>query len=324
MEWQTVKLKLKRLFHLRSFDLILRAREAIFSSLTDGIIVLDMQGRVIEMNPSAQVMMDQNLDEVLGKSIEQAFRQANLLEDWTASRGEYAEFVTGTGANQQTYKMHVQSLSDKENPTAGRLILLHDITEQRILTEQLEDHTKEMQELAIVDELTGVANRRQLYNLGERELLRARRFGHPFSAITFDIDHFKRINDIHGRHVGDQVLRTLAPIVQNNIRDTDLLARSGGEEFVITLPETNLSAACEIAERIRKTVAETPILITRETIRVTISLGVAQSTAETRQLEDLLSAADNAMVKAKQAGRNRIFYADHSLARHFYFDFLPA
>jgi diguanylate cyclase (GGDEF)-like protein len=220
--------------------------------------------------------------------------------------------------------MRTQSLSSEKNSADGRLILLHDMTEHRVLTGQLKEHSKELQELAVVDELTGVANRRQLLNLGERELLRARRFGHPFCAITFDVDHLKRINDALGRHIGDQVLRLLAPIVQNNIRDTDLLARSGGEEFAITLPETSLAAACEIAERIRKTVAETPIQTTSETLRITISIGVAASTAETRQLEDLLNAADIAMLKAKQAGRNRIFFADHSLARHFYFDFLPA
>jgi|GEM_PF-1835247 len=324
MEWQSVRIKLSSFFHPASFDLVLRAREAIFSSLTDGVIVLDRRGQIIEMNPSAQVMLNQNLNEALGKSIEQVLRHANLMEDWSASHGECAEFVTGMGAHQQTYEIHAQSLSDKNNQGAGRLIMLRNITEQKLLTGQLEEYNKELLELAVVDELTGIANRRQLFELGERELLRARRFGHPFSAISFDIDHLNRINELYGRHIGDQILQTLATLVQKSIRDTDLLARAGGEEFVITLPETNLAAACEVAERTRKIVAETPIATTREPIRVTISLGVAESTAETRQLEDLLSAADNAMLKAKQAGRNRIFFADHSLARHFYFDFLPA
>ncbi len=324
MEWQQLGSKLRNLFRYRSFDPIPFAREEIFSSLADGIIVLDAEGRVVEMNPSARFILNQTMGEALGKSIEHVFTQANLLEDWTASHGQYAEFVTGNGANQQTYEMRVHPLCDKKNMTAGRLVLLHDITEQRILTEQLEEHTKELQQLAVTDELTGIPNRRQLFELGERELIRARRFGHPFSVIMFDIDHFKRINDIHGRHIGDQVLSSFAPIIQNNIRDTDLLARYGGEEFVITLPETDLSAACEVAERIRKTIAETPMGTASETIRVTISLGVAEGTAETRSLADLLNAADNAMYRAKQAGRNRIFFADHSLARHFYLDFLPA
>lgn len=323
MEWQSTKFRLKKLFHPQAFDLVLQAREAIFSGLTDGIIVVDMHGRIIEMNPAAQLMLDQNLDEALGKTIEQIFRQAKLLEDWNASRGQDAEFIMGMGCDQQTFHMHVQPLSDLENQTGGRLILLHNITEQRILTGRLEEHNKELQELSVTDELTGVANRRQLLSVGERELVRARRFGHPFSVITFDIDHFKRINEIHGSPIGDQILCSLAALVQNSIRDTDLLARSGDEQFVITLPETNVTAACEVAERIRKTVAESPIPTTGGAIRVTISLGVAESSAETRQLKDLLNATDNAMFKAKQAGRNRIFFADHSLARHFYFDFLP-
>ena len=176
----------------------------------------------------------------------------------------------------------------------------------------------------VTDELTGLANRRQLFELGERELVRAHRFGHPLSAMIFDIDHFTRINELYGRDAGDQALTALAPIVQDNIRDTDLLARYGGEEFVITLPETALSAACEVAERIRKTIAETPLALKSAAIQLTVTLGVAETTAETRRFADLVNAADNAMYKAKQAGRNRIFFADHSLARHFYFDFLPA
>ena len=159
-------------------------------------------------------------------------------------------------------------------------------------------------ELAITDPLTGLYNRRALFTFGQREVERARRFGRPLSAIMFDLDRFKRVNDTYGHVVGDQVLAWLAHVCQEVLRRVDLLSRYGGEEFVALLFETDGMAAWHVAERLRTTVAQTPVPTERGPLSVTISLGVATLDEMCPNLEALLARADHALYEAKRAGRN--------------------
>ncbi len=168
-----------------------------------------------------------------------------------------------------------------------------------------------MQKQAVTDALTGLYNRRGLFELGQREVERAHRFGRPLTAIMIDLDHFKRVNDRFGHYTGDQVLVEIARRCLELLRKVDLLGRYGGEEFAILLPETDVEVAVEIAERLRAEIAATTVGTDRTDIHVTISLGVAPLTDDIEDLAGLLDAADGAMYMAKQAGRNcvRIFGA---------------
>jgi diguanylate cyclase (GGDEF)-like protein len=168
----------------------------------------------------------------------------------------------------------------------------------------------EVQRLAITDGLTGTYNRRHFFELAERELNRARRFGYPVSAIMLDVDHFKQVNDAYGHAVGDQVLHTLAKRCSENIRDIDILGRYGGEEFAIILSATDLLGAQNIAERLRRRVADVPVLTEQRDLTITISLGVASSTRDDEDVAALLNRADAAMYEAKQAGRDRVAAMD--------------
>ena len=163
---------------------------------------------------------------------------------------------------------------------------------------------EEIKWLATTDELTGIHNRRQLFELGRIEIERARRYGHPLSAIMLDIDFFKKVNDTYGHSVGDQVLRVLAQECSDSIREYDILGRYGGEEFAVVLPETEHSDACVTAERLRKCIEEKSFKTTHAEITLTISLGVAEMTEETSDLATLLDHADSALYAAKQTGRN--------------------
>ena len=162
---------------------------------------------------------------------------------------------------------------------------------------------------ARLDPLTGIPNRRQLAERAGLEVERARRFGRPLSLLLMDVDHFKRINDNHGHAVGDEVLRVLAALCRAELRQTDLLARMGGEEFVALLPETTAEGAALIAERLRLRVAAHPLLSDPVRIPVTISVGVAGWEPDTARWEDLLERADRAMYDAKEGGRNRVTHA---------------
>jgi diguanylate cyclase (GGDEF)-like protein/PAS domain S-box-containing protein len=161
------------------------------------------------------------------------------------------------------------------------------------------------QSQALTDALTGIHNRRGLFQLGEFEFERARRILRPFSALMFDIDHFKKINDTHGHTVGDQVLHQLAERCRNNSRAIDLIGRYGGEEFTILLPETNLESTFLIAKRLHQTIINTPITTNAGEINITISIGVAEADLDDT-LNTLIEKADKALYQAKHSGRNRI------------------
>ena len=164
----------------------------------------------------------------------------------------------------------------------------------------------EVQRLAITDELTGLHNRRHLYELSEHELRRARRRQEPVSAIMLDIDRFKSINDTYGHALGDSVLRALADCCRRNVRDHDILGRYGGEEFVIVLPATDLPAARNVAERVRRCIAGEAIPTEQGDLRITISAGVATYDGGDPDVAALIERADAAMYAAKRAGRNRV------------------
>jgi diguanylate cyclase (GGDEF)-like protein len=164
----------------------------------------------------------------------------------------------------------------------------------------------ETQRLAATDPLTAMNNRRQLFVLGERAFAAAQRYGRPVSAIMFDIDHFKEVNDNHGHGVGDEVLVVVSQRVTAAIRDVDIIGRYGGEEFGLILPETALAAAVRVAERLRRSVADSPIATSIGDIPVRISLGVAELTGGTADVTALFDKADAAMYRAKRHGRNQV------------------
>ena len=163
----------------------------------------------------------------------------------------------------------------------------------------------EVERLAVIDELTGVYNRRAFFDLSQREFQRASRYQNPLAAIMVDIDNFKGINDTLGHSAGDDVLSTVASRLQNAVRELDVLGRYGGEEFVILAPQTGLAEACTVAERLRLMVSKDPIVGPSGDIEVTASFGVAAMEAgEVGNLSSLLDRADKALYRAKSEGKN--------------------
>jgi len=162
--------------------------------------------------------------------------------------------------------------------------------------------------MATTDGLTGLMNRRQFVHCVEAEIERARRHERPLSMVLFDIDHFKRINDTYGHDQGDEVLMALASKGQKICREYDILARVGGEEFAVLLPETAIEQAVMMAERLREAVAALRLTCPQGEIRLTISLGVTSMSyeEEKQSFQHLFKRADTAMYQAKEGGRNRV------------------
>ncbi len=164
----------------------------------------------------------------------------------------------------------------------------------------------EVQKQAITDTLTGLYNRRGFFELGRREVERALRFGRPLTAIMLDIDYFKNVNDLYGHLVGDRVLIGLSGRLMQELRQIDLVGRYGGDEFVALLPETDLTNAMSVAERLRKVAAGVTIPSASAPVKISLSAGVAALNPESKDLNSLLQKADQALYEAKRGGRDQV------------------
>ena len=205
----------------------------------------------------------------------------------------------------------IAPLSREENQPQGDqgyALIIRDISDKR-------EAGDSAMRASSCDYLTGIANRRTFFEAAELELERWRRFPRPLSMITIDADFFKKINDTWGHPAGDDVLRNLALTLAATVREIDVVARLGGEEFAALLPSTDLEGALRLAERFRSAVASQRIKIGEQEIRYTVSVGVASMDDQVAGVDHLLKLADRALYAAKNAGRNRVWHnrGDHTL-----------
>jgi len=184
--------------------------------------------------------------------------------------------------------------------------------ERKLLTKLRRDN-QQLQRLAATDALTHVQNLRSFQDILAHQFRTAKRYGRPLSLLLLDVDHFKRVNDIHGHPSGDYVLKELAVILTQSVRESDVVCRTGGEEFSMILPEADCPQAEALAERIRAVTCDRQFLVYGHTIRVTVSLGSATFPTDVEVTEPALLVffADQALLCAKEAGRNRVFACRH-------------
>lgn len=201
------------------------------------------------------------------------------------------------------HRPYWSSLSAKLVEIEGKLAHLlwgFDVSEHRKLLDLLETQ-------ANTDSLTQLYNRRAFFKFGEQVLDGCKRYNHPCSVLMIDIDHFKKINDTYGHAVGDEAICSLSRTLRATLREADIIGRMGGEEFAVLLPHTDREQMLESAERLRQAVAERPVQSAAGEVPMTISIGAAVFGAHhSTTLEQMLVAADDALYRAKTAGRNRV------------------
>lgn len=189
------------------------------------------------------------------------------------------------------------------------IIFLQTIADYAAIAIENALYFKKVQELTITDDVTGLYNPRYLHKIIDSEILRAQRYNLTFSIIFLDLDYFKKVNDNYGHLIGSQVLQETAKVLKENLRESDIATRYGGDEFVIILPETTKMLAYEVAKRLQKALNEHVFINEELNIKLTASFGIANFPEDAITKLDLIRNADMAMYRVKESGRNNIALA---------------
>ncbi|MTD31161.1 histidine kinase N-terminal 7TM domain-containing protein [Planomicrobium sp. YIM 101495] len=284
----------------RLFALMPVAKDAIFNSINDGVIVLDESHRLIEFNRASKQMFPALDKSFFGRDFETVWKELSgkaFPFEWKTEIAQ--ELQLKTDQSERVYQVRISSLQHA-NTAKGLLLILNDITEEKNLKMKLE-------ELVYYDDLTGIYNRRAFFAQSNRQLASAKEQGVHFTIVLIDIDHFKRVNDTYGHHVGDRLLRHIVKVCEEQLEEGMLFARYGGEEFVLVLEGLDAAAGQELAERLRRQIEQTSLETATGVISVTLSSGVAELSQEDGEsIDQLLNKADLALYAAKRQGRNRV------------------
>lgn len=292
----------------------LHRREQEFAALAerspDIIVRVDPSLRVLYINPAIERISGQSRESFIGRTPAECelpqeeidLRVQALRQVFDSGEERVLEHKNPTLTGDRYYQTRLVPEFGADGTVERVLMVARDIDDLKRAQAVLE-------ELALVDPLTGIANRRYLERFVGSEWLREARKQLPIAAIMIDIDHFKDYNDHYGHAQGDECLRQVTRTLKDALhRPADTLVRYGGEEFIVLLPESDLAAAQDIAERLRQAVASHPLfhLASPRASQITISLGVAAMNAHEGEFDDLLAEADAALYRAKEKGRNRV------------------
>lgn len=297
-------------------ELALRKSEeqyrALFFQASEGIIVLDKSGGIIEVNPQIKNILSPLNDDLLGKNIFDFVHPDDLKE----TPSQIPNMISGNNITiERRLKKHsgeylIFELSGRMVEGNRILLLCRDITKRKAAEIALAQANKKLNYLANIDGLTKIPNRRKFDSTFNLEWKRMKRENDPLTLVICDIDYFKQFNDLYGHQEGDSCLITVARILEESLhRPADMVARFGGEEFVLLLPKTSLAGGVKIAESIRKKIANQRIPHKNSTIApfLTMSFGVSSLQPDAPQRpESLLAMADKALYQAKQNGRNKV------------------
>ena len=262
-------------------------------------------------NQAFAAMLGLPIEQIVGRSVAdlsppdlaQVYMEADeaMMQAGVTQRYESQVLMAEGGRRDVIFSKSV--LRDAAGQVNGLVGTITDITEHKLLQARLAD-------MAMHDELTGLLNRRALLAEVERRHADRRGGRQALCVLMCDLDHFKRINDTHGHAVGDEVLRQVAQVLRQGLREGDRVGRLGGEEFMIVLDDADTAQAMQAAGRLRQSVAEARWRGDAQALSLTISVGVAQSKGPHEPWAEALRRADEALYKAKRQGRNRVELAD--------------
>lgn len=317
------------LHRYRLLDISPVAHDAVVEGMSDGTLVLDARGRIVDLNPSAARILRCKPGQVVGQSFREVMstkgkaapmrgnRGSALLERCEERGQAHEEIQLGAGDEAHHYDLALSALYDGRGKRTGHLVVLHEITERKLAVERLD-------KMAHYDALTGLPNRTLFYERLSQEIARTRRTspdGGLLALMFLDLDRFKMINDTMGHEVGDLLLKETARRLKDSVREYDVVARLAGDEFTVILPEIDsVRDAIDVASRIIGSIAE-PFLLAGNELVITASVGICFHPVDGHDPATLVKNADAAMYRAKASGKNRYeVFAEDALqnpTKHF-------
>lgn len=288
-----------------------RLHSEVLQLADDAVIITDHAQRIVFFNKAAERMFGYSAQDALGEPLNLLLPPRFHLQHgvYVSEFGEGAVDVRPMGVrgrqimgqkhdgSEFVCAVSIMRVGSKKKPYFAAIV--RDVNGDRKTEEELV-------RLAAIDALTGCLNRREFSNIAEREALRARRYASKLSVMLIDIDHFRNLNELHGQDAGDKILQRLTALCCGALRNVDVFARWGGEEFIVLLPETDVEKAQIIAERLRKETMENAINHEGRQIAYTVSIGIAGFKDTESSIEGPVARAQQALNEAKRAGRNQV------------------
>ena len=308
------------IFGLQLFDLIPIARHTILEHIPEMVFVVDAHDRVLDANSEAQKALGKTMDEIIGHDPLEVFRAWPQLINLFLTSDEAQQEIQIPGDPPRILEVDISLIYNQFNKLDGRVIVAHDITEHKwlendlkyaneALIKQLDEINElrdELEQQAIHDPLTNAFNRRYLLEFLDKEVARAERDHSHVTVVVMDVDNFKQFNDMYGHKCGDVVLQVITKFLVEHSRRGDIVCRYGGEEFVILMPNASLETSYERAEMWRQDFSESVIEYEDMKLSATFSAGVATFPEHGKTGDAILQAADKALYKAKDAGKNKV------------------
>ncbi|MBM4387037.1 MAG: diguanylate cyclase [Deltaproteobacteria bacterium] len=290
----------------RAFSLSVEmAADTIVETMGDAMLVVSRDGDVLNFNSAAIRLLKTEAMDLKKKNIKELFRSENRIREIeerlkTENTVIIEENATGSRGNEIPLSLSVSRLADSFNLLAGYVIIAKDISEIKRYVKFLEETKQELETIAITDSLTALYNRRYLLKRLDEEHSRAKRYNTDFCVIVLDLNGFKEINDRFGHSAGDELLRKVADVLKTSVRESDLVARYGGDEFVMLLLDGNIEVSKRTLSRINDLLKKITV---PENLRISASFGCATYGKENREVspEDLLKIADSEMYRNKEA-----------------------
>jgi diguanylate cyclase (GGDEF)-like protein/PAS domain S-box-containing protein len=290
---------------------------SLFDRTNDAVFLIHLDLHYLEVNQKAADLLGYTIDELIGKPLTEIIAPEEVPSmranfERVMKEGMLPIFertVVRKDGSRRVVEVNVAQVTDSNGKPLYHQSVMRDVTERKVLETQLRISLEEMETLAMQDSLTGLLNRRAINEHAEAEWHRAVREKRPVCIVLIDLDNLKDVNDTHGHPMGDQVIVELARVIKMSRRQYDWAGRWGGDEFMLVLPGANLVEAQEVAERLRNSFATSEMVLSlEEEVRSYVSLGIAcyPGRGEEMSLEQLIALADQALYRAKQAGKNRV------------------
>lgn len=293
-----------------------RFLDTIFHSIRDPFVILDRDYTIVRANRAYSALKNIVLGDLTDRKCYEVTRNRSAVCDdcivaktfRTGDPSSKEKKVLARHGTEEWVEIYTYPIINEAQDVTHVIEYVRNITDRKRADEQRQLFIQELELLSSVDALTGLLNRRMLYDRLRHEIERVRRYKVDLALMFCDLDYFKEINDTHGHKVGDEVLKMVAGILKKSLRTSDIVGRYGGDEFLLVLPQTSLKGAHDLAERIRGAVQEMRYEVYEgQSVGTTMSIGVTYYTGGETDVDALINRIDTALYVSKRAGKNQVY-----------------